>query len=89
MDKERKEMVINAMAPASYKKDSYIINEHDEGSEIYVSAEGYYDVIQGGKRVGSFGPATVFGELAILYNAPRKATIKGNTSKREKLIQGI
>lgn len=79
MDKERKEMVINAMAPASYRKDSYIINEHDEGSEIFVSAEGYYDVIQGGKRVGSFGPATVFGELAILYNAPRKATIKGNT----------
>lgn len=81
-------MVINAMAPASYKKDSYIINEHDEGSEIYVSAEGYYDVIQGGKRVGGFGPATVFGELAILYNAPRKATIKGK-KKKMKLLQGI
>ncbi|KAM8715855.1 hypothetical protein ACLKA7_002835 [Drosophila subpalustris] len=82
MDKERKEMVINAMAPASYKKNSYIINEHDEGSEIYVSAEGYYDVIQAGKHVGSFGPATVFGELAILYNAPRKATIKAATDAR-------
>ncbi|XP_062128793.1 cGMP-dependent protein kinase 1 isoform X2 [Drosophila sulfurigaster albostrigata] len=82
MDKERKEMVINAMAPASYKKNSYIINEHDEGSEIYVSAEGYYDVIQAGQHVGSFGPATVFGELAILYNAPRKATIKAATDAR-------
>lgn len=75
-------MVINAMAPASYKKNSYIINEHDEGSEIYVSAEGYYDVIQAGKHVGGFGPATVFGELAILYNAPRNATIKGNTRQQ-------
>ncbi|KAH8405193.1 hypothetical protein KR222_008328 [Zaprionus bogoriensis] len=82
MDKERKEMVIKAMAPASYKKNSYIINEHDEGSEIFVSAEGYYDVIQAGQHVGSFGPATVFGELAILYNAPRKATIKAATDAR-------
>lgn len=83
MDKERKDMVINAMAPASYKKDSYIINEHDEGSEFFVSAEGYYDVIQAGKHVGNFGPATVFGELAILYNAPRKATIKGKRKYRD------
>ncbi|XP_023177582.2 cGMP-dependent protein kinase 1 [Drosophila hydei] len=82
MDKERKDMVINAMAPASYKKNSYIINEHDEGSEFFVSAEGYYDVIQAGQHVGNFGPATVFGELAILYNAPRKATIKAATDAR-------
>ncbi|XP_033249471.1 cGMP-dependent protein kinase 1 isoform X1 [Drosophila miranda] len=82
MDKERKEMVINAMAPASYKKNSYIIHEHEEGSEIYVSAEGHYDVIRAGQLVGNFGPATVFGELAILYNAPRQATIKAATDAR-------
>ncbi|KAH8374391.1 hypothetical protein KR200_009828 [Drosophila serrata] len=82
MDKERKEMVINAMAPASYKKHSIIIQEHEDGSEIYVSAEGQYDVIRAGQLVGSFGPATVFGELAILYNAPRQATIKASTDAR-------
>nr|XP_017022216.2 cGMP-dependent protein kinase, isozyme 1 isoform X1 [Drosophila kikkawai] len=82
MDKERKEMVINAMAPASYKKHSLIIREHEDGSEIYVSAEGQYDVIRAGQLVGSFGPATVFGELAILYNAPRQATIKASTDAR-------
>ncbi|XP_016940545.3 cGMP-dependent protein kinase 1 isoform X2 [Drosophila suzukii] len=82
MDKERKEMVINAMAPASYKKHSLIIHEHEEGSEIYVSAEGQYDVIRGGQLVANFGPATVFGELAILYNAPRQATIQAATDAR-------
>ncbi|XP_041674951.1 cGMP-dependent protein kinase 1 [Drosophila eugracilis] len=79
MDKERKEMVINAMAPACYKKQSLIIHEHEEGSEIYVSAEGQYNVIRGGQLVANFGPATVFGELAILYNAPRQATIQAAT----------
>ncbi|KAH8410622.1 hypothetical protein KR009_007047 [Drosophila setifemur] len=82
MDKERKEMVINAMAPASYKKHSFIIHEHEEGSEIYVSAEGQYDVIRAGNLVANFGAATVFGELAILYNAPRQATIKAATDAR-------
>ncbi|KAH8287860.1 hypothetical protein KR018_003149 [Drosophila ironensis] len=82
MDKERKEMVINAMAPASYEKHSFIIHEHEEGSEIYVSAEGQYDVIRAGQLVGNFGPATVFGELAILYNAPRQATIQAATDAR-------
>lgn len=82
MDKERKEMVINAMAPSCYKKHSFIIREHEEGSEIYVSAEGQYDVIRAGQLVGNFGPATVFGELAILYNAPRQATIQGNTQHK-------
>ncbi|KMY89405.1 cGMP-dependent protein kinase 1 isoform X2 [Drosophila simulans] len=82
MDKERKEMVINAMAPASYRKHSLIIREHEEGSEIYVSAEGQYDVIRGGQLVASFGPATVFGELAILYNAPRQASVEAATDAR-------
>ncbi|EDW52359.1 cGMP-dependent protein kinase 1 [Drosophila sechellia] len=82
MDKERKEMVINAMAPASYRKHNLIIREHEEGSEIYVSAEGQYDVIRGGQLVASFGPATVFGELAILYNAPRQASVEAATDAR-------
>ncbi|KAI8042718.1 cGMP-dependent protein kinase 1 [Drosophila gunungcola] len=82
MDKERKEMVINAMAPASYQKHSLIIHEHEEGSEIYVSAEGQYDVIRAGQLVANFGPATVFGELAILYNAPRQATIRAASDAR-------
>ncbi|XP_018787109.1 PREDICTED: cGMP-dependent protein kinase 1 isoform X2 [Bactrocera latifrons] len=82
MDKERKEMVIDAMAPTFYKKDSYIIHENDEGSEIYVSETGYFDVIKGGKVVGSFGPTTVFGELAILYNANRLASVRATTNAR-------
>lgn len=77
MDKERKEMVIDAMSPATFDQDSFIINENEEGSEIFVSEEGTFEVIKGGKLIGTFGPATIFGELAILYNAKRFASIKG------------
>ncbi|XP_055904580.1 cGMP-dependent protein kinase 1 [Eupeodes corollae] len=76
MDKDRKEMVIDAMQPASYDEGSYIIRENEEGSEIFVSEEGYYDVIKSGNIIGTIGPGTVFGELAILYSAKRFASIK-------------
>uniref|UniRef100_A0A1B0AT87 cGMP-dependent protein kinase n=1 Tax=Glossina palpalis gambiensis TaxID=67801 RepID=A0A1B0AT87_9MUSC len=76
MDKERKEMVIDAMELRHIKKNSFIINENEEGSEIYVSEEGQFDVIKSGQIIGSFGPATVFGELAILYNAQRFASVR-------------
>lgn len=39
--------------------------------------EGKFDVIQSGRVVDSIGPGEVFGELAILYNCPRTASVKG------------
>lgn len=80
MDKERKEMVIDAMEMVCFKQNSFIIKENDEGSEIYVSEEGKFEVIKQGKLIGSFGPCTVFGELAILYNAKRFASIRAATN---------
>ncbi|XP_055857473.1 cGMP-dependent protein kinase 1 [Episyrphus balteatus] len=79
MDKDRKEMVIDAMQAATYDQGSYIIRQNEEGSEIFVSEEGYYDVIKSGSIIGTIGPGTVFGELAILYSAKRFASIKTAT----------
>jgi CRP-like cAMP-binding protein len=42
-----------------------------------VSAEGKFEVFVGPKKVFAFGPGRAFGELAILYNTKRNATIRG------------
>jgi hypothetical protein len=42
-----------------------------------VSAEGEFEVFVDNNKVNSFGPGTAFGELAILYNTKRNATIQG------------
>lgn len=39
--------------------------------------EGLLEVIQNGKLLGQMRPGTAFGELAILYNCKRTATVKG------------
>lgn len=40
-------------------------------------AEGLVEVMQNGKLLGQMHPGTAFGELAILYNCKRTATVKG------------
>ena len=44
-----------------------------------MSAEGEYDVIKDGKVLGRLGVGKAFGELAILYNCKRTASIKAVT----------
>lgn len=76
MDKDRKKRVIDAMEPAFYDKGKFIIRENEEGSEIYVSADGVFDVIKNNEIINTLGSGIVFGELAILYNAKRFASIR-------------
>jgi hypothetical protein len=42
-----------------------------------VSAKGEFEVFVNNKKVNSFGPGRAFGELAVLYNTKRNATIRG------------
>ena len=42
-----------------------------------MSAEGELEVIQGDRVLGRMGPGKAFGELAILYNCTRTASIRG------------
>lgn len=46
---------------------------------MFVSKEGKYRILIKGKVVGEFSDSRVFGELAMLYNAKRLATIQAVT----------
>jgi len=71
--------IVDCMYPVDYKEDSLIIKEGDVGSIVYVMEEGKVEVSREGKFMISMGPGTVFGELAILYNCKRTATIKAKS----------
>lgn len=47
----------------------------DAGDNFYVVESGDFDIFVNGNRVASRGPGTSFGELALLYNSPRAATV--------------
>ena len=60
---------------------AFVIREGDSGSHLYVSSEGEFEVIKDGKQVlGKLGIGKAFGELAILYNCKRTASIRALTN---------
>jgi len=79
-DEEQKDVLFKAMFEKRVKKDEVIIKQGDDGDNFYVIEEGQYSVIvnKGGQdvAVATINDKGFFGELALLYNCPRNATIK-------------
>ncbi|XP_018915729.1 cGMP-dependent protein kinase, isozyme 2 forms cD4/T1/T3A/T3B isoform X3 [Bemisia tabaci] len=71
--------IVDCMYPVEYKAGSLIIKEGDVGSIVYVMEEGSVEVSREDKYLSTIAPGKVFGELAILYNCKRTATIKAAT----------
>jgi cAMP-dependent protein kinase regulator len=71
--------VVDAMEPRSYSAGDTIIKEGNDGDNFYVLASGEADVFiagkSGGAAVRTLWRGAAFGELALMYNAPRSATI--------------
>ena len=83
-DKELK-TVIDSFEEKKYKKGDLVISQGDEGDVLYLVDSGELDcekVFKNGDKptyLKTYVPGESFGELALLYNAPRAATIKAKT----------
>lgn len=78
-DAERK-TVFDAMEEKKVEKDSVVIQQGDiNGDYFYVVDSGKFDVtllgVNEGKQVLSYGSGQSFGELALMYNCPRAASV--------------
>uniref|UniRef100_A0A3B4TR14 cGMP-dependent protein kinase n=1 Tax=Seriola dumerili TaxID=41447 RepID=A0A3B4TR14_SERDU len=71
--------IMDCMHPTSITKGCCVIQEGDDGSTVYVLEEGMVEVTKQGKKLCTIGPGKVFGELAILYNCTRTATVTALT----------
>ncbi|XP_068132379.1 cAMP-dependent protein kinase type II-beta regulatory subunit [Hyperolius riggenbachi] len=79
LDQEQMSQVLDAMFEKLVQCGDHIIDQGDDGDNFYVIDSGTYDIyvkIDGvGKCVGSYDNRGSFGELALMYNTPRAATI--------------
>ncbi|PAA91738.1 hypothetical protein BOX15_Mlig010423g1, partial [Macrostomum lignano] len=79
LDEDQKCDVINAMFERRSEPGDRIITQGEDGDNFYVIESGVYDiyVLIDGKdtKVGQYNNQGSFGELALMYNAPRAATI--------------
>lgn len=85
LDDEQKDMIVKAFAgPITKPAGEDIIVQGDIGDVFYLLEDGSVDVYikKGGAdevKVHSYKPGDAFGELAIMYNAPRAATCRAVT----------
>mmetsp|Transcript_1690 Transcript_1690/g.2667 ORF Transcript_1690/g.2667 Transcript_1690/m.2667 type:complete len:402 (-) Transcript_1690:194-1399(-) len=88
LDDEQKDMIVKAFSgPIMKKADEDIIVQGEIGDVFYLLEEGAVDVYisKGGDpqvKVHSYKPGDAFGELAIMYNAPRAATCRAQTDSK-------
>jgi MFS family permease len=73
------ERLVRAARPVTVAPNEMIIATGEVGDEFYVVEDGTLDVIEYGRRLG---PGDGFGEIALLRDVPRTATIRARTSSR-------
>lgn len=81
LEKEDLEVVIDAMEERKFGSGDSVIKQGDDGDELYVNYQGTLDcskVFSGNTEstfLKKYVPGEVFGELCLLYNTPRAASI--------------
>uniref|UniRef100_A0A674ABP3 cAMP-dependent protein kinase type II regulatory subunit n=1 Tax=Salmo trutta TaxID=8032 RepID=A0A674ABP3_SALTR len=79
LDPEQMSQVLDAMFEMSVEAGEHIIDQDDDGDNFYVIERGTFDILMKADRVervvGSYDNQGSFGELALMYNTPRAATI--------------
>ncbi|TNN85547.1 cAMP-dependent protein kinase type II-alpha regulatory subunit [Liparis tanakae] len=79
LEQEQFSEVLDGMFEVLVKAQEHIIDQGDDGDNFYVIENGVYDIfVQKDKVsvcVGKYDNKGSFGELALMYNTPRAATI--------------
>ncbi|XP_058126179.1 cAMP-dependent protein kinase type I regulatory subunit isoform X1 [Anopheles ziemanni] len=81
LDKWERLTVADALEPVSFEDSETIVKQGEPGNDFYIIVEGCATVMQ--KRgeneeaaeVGRLGPSDYFGEIALLLDRPRAATV--------------
>ena len=59
----------------SFDKGAVLMAEGEPGREAYLITEGHVSVKRGRKKIAELGPGNLVGEMALIVDEPRSATV--------------
>jgi CRP/FNR family transcriptional regulator, cyclic AMP receptor protein len=68
------------------KEGTELTRQGAPGREFFVLIEGSADVLKNGRKVNSLKTGDFFGEIALVHNAPRTATVKATSPVRALVV---
>ena len=63
-----------------------VVHEGELGQEFWVLVEGSAEVTREGTRIATLGPGDFFGEIALVSNVPRTASVKTTSPVRALVV---
>jgi CRP/FNR family transcriptional regulator, cyclic AMP receptor protein len=79
LDNRELEQIASSMRERRFKAGDTVTQEGAGGVGFFVVEDGQADVTVGGDARGSIGPGDYFGEIALINESPRTATITART----------
>jgi len=80
LEDEQEEAILDAMFEKQAAEGEVVIKEGDEGDNFYVIESGVFEATKGEKSLFTYEGKGSFGELALMYNCPRAATVSAKTA---------
>ena len=74
--------VFLAQESKSYRKGEPVFKRGEPADCMYVVAEGEVEILIGDAPVEVVGPEGIFGEMSLITNEPRSATVRARTDCR-------